>query len=133
MSAHAFEASSPTIAAGVWQSGLAQVIGGLVLVAVIIGAFALGMRIKDKELPPPDPESHPHRPETDRLPGEMSEYRRPAEVPLTDGPHRLTPHQLKGGGTTGSETSPEPPSEERRKWGGISSGGFGSGGVGHGD
>ncbi|MFF2776003.1 DUF6479 family protein [Streptomyces sp. NPDC058052] len=133
MGTHVLEETSLTTAAGVWQSGLAQVLGGLVLVAVIIGAFVLGMRAKDKELPPPEPESHPHRPATDRLPGEMSEYRRPAEMPHTDGPHRLTPYQLKGGGTAGSETSPEPPSEERRKWGGISSGGFGSGGVGHGD
>ncbi|MFF9011646.1 DUF6479 family protein [Streptomyces sp. NPDC014870] len=129
MSAHAIAADALTETAGVWQTGLAQVIGGL----VIIGAFVLGTRVRDKELPPPDPETQPHRPRTDRLPGEMSEYRRPAEVPRTDGEHRLTPHQLKGGGTTGSETSPEPPSEERRKWGGISSGGFGSGGVGHGD
>ncbi|MFE0700884.1 DUF6479 family protein [Streptomyces sp. NPDC058872] len=133
MNTHALGAGPLTETAGVWQTGLAQVLGGLVLVAVIIGAFALGMRIKDKEPPPPDPESQPHRPETDRLPGEMSEYRRAAEVPHTDGAHRLTPHQLKGGGTAGSETSPEPPSEERRKWGNISSGGFGSGGVGHGD
>ncbi|MFE9044688.1 DUF6479 family protein [Streptomyces sp. NPDC012421] len=133
MNSYIFEAGAVTSAAGVWQSGLAQVLGGLVLVGVIIGAFALGMRVRDKELPPPDPESQPHRPETDRLPGEMSEYRRPAELPRTDGPHRLTPHQLKGGGTAGSETSPVAPSEERRKWGGISSGGFGSGGTGHGD
>ncbi|WP_225801319.1 DUF6479 family protein [Streptomyces sp. NK15101] len=125
-----FDAGPVTHAAGVWQTGLAQVLGGLVLVGVLIGAFALGMRLKDKEAPPPDPPSHPRRPETDRPPGEMSEYRRPAEVPGTDGAHRLTPHQLKGSGT---ETSPEPPSEERRKWGNISSGGFGSGGVGHGD
>ncbi|MFI8824540.1 DUF6479 family protein [Streptomyces sp. NPDC053431] len=127
------DSAQVTTAAGVWQSGLAQVIGGLVVVLVLIGAFALGIRIKNKELPPPDPESQPHRPETDRLPGEMSEYRRPAEMPQTDGEHRLMPYQLKDGGTSGSETNPDPPTEEKRKWGGISSGGFGSGGTGHGD
>ncbi|MFE0651117.1 DUF6479 family protein [Streptomyces sp. NPDC059534] len=133
MNTYAIAAGALTETAGVWQTGLAQVLGGLVLVGVIIGAFVLGMRIRDRESPPPTPESQPHRPETDRLPGEMSEYRRPAEVPRTDGAHRLTPHQLKGAGTAGTETSPDPPSEERRKWGGISSGGFGSGGTGHGD
>ncbi|BAU84268.1 hypothetical protein SLA_3357 [Streptomyces laurentii] len=122
-----------TLAKGVWESGLAQVLGGLILVLVLIGAFAFGIWIKNRELPPPDPESQPHRPESELLPGEMSEYRRPAEMPHTDGEHRLMPYQLKDGGTSGTETSPDPPSEEKRKWGGISSGGFGSGGTGHGD
>ncbi|MEU4067398.1 DUF6479 family protein [Streptomyces wedmorensis] len=117
------------LAAGVWQSGLAQVLGGLVIVGVLIGAFWLGMRVRDRESEPPKPDEQPHRPDTDALPGEMSEYRRPAEMPQTDGEHRLMPYQLKDG----TETSPDPPSEEKRKWGGISSGGFGSGGTGHGD
>ncbi|MFG3347407.1 DUF6479 family protein [Streptomyces sp. NPDC048018] len=123
------DSAQVTTAAGVWQSGLAQVVGGLVVVLVLIGAFMFGIRLKNKELPPPDPESQPHRPDTDALPGEMSEYRRPAEMPQTDGEHRLMPYQLKDG----SEPNPEPPTEEKRKWGGISSGGFGSGGPGHGD
>ncbi|MFE1552177.1 DUF6479 family protein [Streptomyces sp. NPDC058718] len=118
------------LAAGVWQSGLGQVIGGLVIVAVLIGAVWLGFRVRDRESATPKPEEQPHRPETDQLPGEMSEYRRPEVMPQTDGEHRLMPYQLKKSGT---ETSPDPPSEEKRKWGGISSGGFGSGGTGHGD
>lgn len=127
------ESAQVLLAHGVWESGLAQVLGGLILVFVLIGAFAFGIRIKNRELPPPDPETQPHRPETERPPGEMSEYRRPAEMPQTDGEHRLMPYQLKDGGTSGTETSPDPPTEEKRKWGGISSGGFGSGGTGHGD
>ncbi|MFF0434728.1 DUF6479 family protein [Streptomyces sp. NPDC004327] len=118
-----------TTAAGVWQSGLAQVLGGLIVVGVLIGAFMYGIRVKNKELPPPDPETQPHRPEDGTLPGESSEYRKPSEMPQTDGEHRLMPYQLKDGG----ETQDEPPTEEKRKWGGISSGGFGSGGPGHGD
>ncbi|MFB7864613.1 MULTISPECIES: DUF6479 family protein [unclassified Streptomyces] len=117
------------LAAGVWQSGLAQVLGGLLVVAVLIGAFALGIRVKNRELPPPEPESQPYRPETDQLPGEVSEYRKPSEMPETDGEHRLMPYNLKSSG----EADPEPQSEEKRKWRGISSGGFGSGGPGHGD
>ncbi|MET9672010.1 DUF6479 family protein [Streptomyces sp. NPDC006482] len=125
--------AAEVLAAGVWQSGLGQVLGGLVIVAVLIGAVWLGFRVRDRESDTPKPEEQPHRPETDQLPGEMTEYRRPAEMPQTDGEHRLMPYQLKGSGTSGTETSPDPPSEEKRKWGGISSGGFGSGGTGHGD
>jgi hypothetical protein len=127
MNAFLLDSAEVTTAAGVWQSGMAQVLGGLVLVAVLIGAFWLGMRVRDKESPTPKPEEQPHRPEGG-LPGETSEYRKPHEVPQTDGEHRLMPYQLKDGG----ETS-DPPPEEKRKWGGISSGGFGSGGPGHGD
>ncbi|MFF8603312.1 DUF6479 family protein [Streptomyces sp. NPDC015232] len=123
------DSAQVTTAAGVWQSGLAQVLGGLILVAVIIGAFLLGIRVKNKELPPPDPDTQPHRPDTGALPGETSEYRKPSEVPQTDGEHRLMPYHLKNSG----EEATDPPSEEKRKWGGISSGGFGSGGPGHGD
>ncbi|MFI1712548.1 DUF6479 family protein [Streptomyces sp. NPDC053513] len=126
---HMYVSQEPVLAAGVWQSGLAQVLGGLIVVVVLIGAFVLGIRIKNRELPPPDPKAQPRRPDTDRLPGEVSEHRKPSEVPQTDGEHRLRPHNLKNSG----ETDPGPQSEEKRKWGGISSGGFGSGGTGHGD
>ncbi|MFF9852888.1 DUF6479 family protein [Streptomyces litmocidini] len=122
--------AAENLAAGVWQSGMGQVLGGLVLVAVLIGAFWYGYRVRNREPEPPKPEEQPHRPDTGALPGETSEYRKPTEMPQTDGEHRLMPYQLKNSGT---ETSSEPPSEEKRKWGGISSGGFGSGGTGHGD
>ncbi|MFG2837710.1 DUF6479 family protein [Streptomyces zaomyceticus] len=119
----------PVLATGVWQTGLAQVLGGLVVVAILIGAFVLGIRVMNKELPPPDPEAQPHRPDTGQLPGEVSEYRKPSEVPQTDGEHRLMPYNLNSSGEADTET----PGEEKRKWRGISSGGFGSGGTGHGD
>ncbi|MET9727326.1 DUF6479 family protein [Streptomyces zaomyceticus] len=117
------------LSAGVWQSGLAQVVGGLVVVAILIGAFVFGVRVMKKELPPPEPDSQPHRPETDQLPGEVSEYRKPSEIPQTDGEHRLMPYNLRSSG----DADTDPQSEEKRKWRGISSGGFGSGGTGHGD
>ncbi|MFG2867495.1 DUF6479 family protein [Streptomyces sp. NPDC048338] len=129
MAMHTSLLGEPALAAGVWQSGLAQVLGGLLVVAVLIGAFMLGIRIKNRELPPPDPASHPHRPDTDQLPGEVSEYRKASEMPHTDGEHRLMPYNLQSSG----QADPDPQSEEKRKWGGISSGGFGSGGTGHGD
>ncbi|MER8233381.1 DUF6479 family protein [Streptomyces sp. NPDC101490] len=121
--------AAQTLAAGVWQSGLGQLIGGLVLVAVLIAAVWLGFRVRDRESRAPKPDEQPHRPDTGELPGEVSEYRRRTEVPRTDGEHRLMPYQLHDTG----ETAPDPPTEEKRKWGGISSGGFGSGGTGHGD
>ncbi|MEU6977674.1 MULTISPECIES: DUF6479 family protein [unclassified Streptomyces] len=126
---HTHTLVEPVLAAGVWQSGLAQVLGGLLVVAVLIGAFALGIRVRNRELPPPEPESQPHRPATDQPPGEVTEYRKPSEMPQTDGEHRLLPYNL----TSAGEADREPQSEERRKWRGISSGGFGSGGTGHGD
>ncbi|MFE5830495.1 DUF6479 family protein [Streptomyces sp. NPDC056488] len=122
--------AAENLAAGVWQSGLAQVLGGLVVVAVLIGAFMFGIRVRNRESAPPKTEEQPHRPDNGALPGESSEYRKGAEMPQTDAEHRLMPYQLNHSGT---EASPEPPDEEKRKWGGISSGGFGSGGTGHGD
>ncbi|WP_418958341.1 DUF6479 family protein [Streptomyces tritici] len=133
MNAFALHSADMMPLAGVWQSGLGQVLGGLILVAVLLGAFAWGWYLRKRESRTPKPQEQPHRPPTERLPGEMSEYRRPAEMPKTDGEHRLMPYQLNDSGTSGTETSPEPPSEEKRRWGGISSGGFGSGGPGHGD
>ncbi|MFI9119554.1 DUF6479 family protein [Streptomyces bikiniensis] len=122
--------AAENLAAGVWQSGLAQVLGGLVVVAVLLSAFWFGFRVRNQEPAPPKPEEQPHRPDDGSLPGETTEYRQGAEMPQTDAEHRLMPYQLKHSGT---ETSPQPPDEEKRKWGGISSGGFGSGGTGHGD
>ncbi|CAM5522092.1 hypothetical protein STANM309S_01730 [Streptomyces tanashiensis] len=84
--------AAENLAAGVWQSGLAQVIGGLVIVGVLIGAVWLGFRLSDRESDTPKPEDQPHRPDTGALPGETSEYRRPAEMPQNDGEHRLMPY-----------------------------------------
>ncbi|GGU83831.1 hypothetical protein GCM10010275_18880 [Streptomyces litmocidini] len=84
-----------------------QILIGVVVVAVLIGAFVLGARVRDGESGPPHPSSHPSRPSTDRLPGRTSEYRRPAEVPRADGALRLRPYQLRAR----TETSPAPPRE----------------------
>ncbi|MFE1270988.1 DUF6479 family protein [Streptomyces sp. NPDC058757] len=80
---------------------------GVIVVAVLIGAFVLGTKVRDEETGPPDPASHPLRPPTDRLPGETSAYRRPSEVPRADWAHRLRPYQLRAG----TEASPVPPRE----------------------
>ncbi|MFI8954390.1 DUF6479 family protein [Streptomyces sp. NPDC053495] len=90
-----------------YEEAVMQILIGVVVVAVLIGAFVFGSRVRDGESGPPSPSSHPLRPSTDRLPGRMSEYRRPAEVPRTDGTRRLRPYQLRAG----TETSPLPPRE----------------------
>ncbi|MFD8643761.1 DUF6479 family protein [Streptomyces zaomyceticus] len=89
------------------QEAIVLVLIGVIVVAVLIGAFVLGTKVRDEETPPPDPTSHPLRPPTDRLPGEMSAYRRPCDVPRTDWAHRMRPYQLG----SGTETSPVPPRE----------------------
>ncbi|MFJ3818574.1 DUF6479 family protein [Streptomyces sp. NPDC090056] len=100
-----------TNAAALWQTGLAQASVGFV-VAVIIGAFPLGAMISDEELSPPTPPpSHivprstgdpAGRRSTGTPSGRRSRARR-ADSGRT---------RLLGGRT---ETSPEPPTEERRR------------------
>lgn len=113
-------------------SPASRVLGGLIVVFVLLGTFMLGIRLKNRESPRPTDEQ-PSRPETDRLPGEMSGtagLRRCRRPTASTGSCRTS---SRTAARPGSETSPEPPSGEKRKWGGISSGGFGSGGTGHGD
>jgi hypothetical protein len=68
---------------------------GLIVVAVLVGAVAFGSKLRDQEGPPPDPTTHPHRPPTSRLPGEVSERLRHVEVPKSDRAHRLRPYQVR--------------------------------------
>ncbi|MEU6406824.1 DUF6479 family protein [Streptomyces sp. NPDC046985] len=117
--------SSPDVAAakgaaiGVWPFVL-----GLLLVALLIGAFWLGSRIRRRESAPPRPEEQPRLPESGPV-GDVLERREPDEVP-TDG-DRLRPHDLNAHGNLGSRTSP---SQARPRWDEGSSGSFGSGGPG---
>ncbi|WP_435191132.1 DUF6479 family protein [Streptomyces sp. bgisy126] len=83
-----------------------HIVIGLIVVAVLMGAFVLGARLRETEGPCPQPQDHPRRPATDRPLGEWSEYLRPAAVPLCDHAHRLRPHQM------GGRTEPDLPSED---------------------
>ncbi|MFJ5712860.1 MULTISPECIES: DUF6479 family protein [unclassified Streptomyces] len=69
---------------------------GLIVVAVLVAGFALGIRLQRGTTPPPLPHEQPRRPATDRLPGEISEFRRAVAVPHLDGARRLSPYQLWG-------------------------------------
>ncbi|MER7955849.1 DUF6479 family protein [Streptomyces sp. NPDC096030] len=74
---------------------LVHILIGLIVVAVLVGSVVLGSKLRDQEGPPPDPTTHPHRPPTSRLPGEVSEHLRRVEVPKSDRAHRLRPYQLR--------------------------------------
>ncbi len=69
---------------------------GLIVVAVLLAGFVLGFRMQRETTAPPLPHEQPRRPATDRLPGEISEFRRAVAVPRLDRTQRLSPYQLWG-------------------------------------
>ncbi|MBK3575389.1 hypothetical protein JHN63_16515 [Streptomyces sp. MBT65] len=77
----------------------------LIVVVALIRAVRLGIRTRRRESAPPCPEEQPRLPESGPT-HEVQEMREPAEVPYAkDGSERLTPHQLFGGGASGSRCS----------------------------
>ncbi|MFE2264027.1 DUF6479 family protein [Streptomyces griseosporeus] len=100
---------------------LGPLIVGLVVVALLIGAFWRGDILKSREPAPPRPEEQPHLPPEGAV-RETRENREPEEVPQ-DGRRRL-PHEFGNLGTRPSEST------ERPRWGKGSSGSFGGGGLG---
>ncbi|GAA4791863.1 DUF6479 family protein [Streptomyces ziwulingensis] len=100
---------------------LGLVVAAFVVVALLIGAFAVGIRVKRRESPPPRPEEQPHLPEGGPV-GEIQENRTPQEMPRSE--ERLLPHEL---GQQGSRSAPD---QERPRWDEGSSGSFGGGGGG---
>lgn len=77
-------------------SGALLILVGVLLVAVIIAAFAWGRRLKARAPAPPTPEEQPRLPEGGPV-GDVVESREPDELPRTD--QRRTPHELKGDGS----------------------------------
>ncbi|MET8637068.1 DUF6479 family protein [Streptomyces sp. NPDC057746] len=96
-------------------------VAGVIVVALLIGAFWLGARIRGREPAPPRPEEQPRLPEGGPV-GTVLENREPEEIPRNG--RRLTPHRLKAHGNLGSRPSP---SARRRRWDGPI-GGSGTGG-----
>ncbi|MCX5207364.1 DUF2207 domain-containing protein [Streptomyces sp. NBC_00237] len=76
--------------------GIAPFLIGLVIVAMLIGAVVLGIRVKKREPPAPRPEEQPRAPERDHPPGVVHEHPESHELPQ-DGVRR-TPHHLGGQG-----------------------------------
>ncbi|WP_217169350.1 DUF6479 family protein [Streptomyces sp. AC512_CC834] len=109
------------LAAGSGALGVWLIMAAVVVVGVLIGAFAFGSRQKRRELPPPRPEEQPRMPEAGPV-GEVREQREPDEMPRSD--ERTLPHDL---GHRGSRTAS---GQDRPRWDEGSSGSFGSGGPG---
>ncbi|GAA2679167.1 DUF6479 family protein [Streptomyces aculeolatus] len=80
-------------------AGLLPFLLGLVVVAVLIGAVWLGIRVRSREPAPPRPEDQPRPPASGPV-RRVTEEREPAEVPRDGG--RLTPHRLRGHGNSGT-------------------------------
>lgn len=100
-------------------------IGGMVISGALIWAVQLGMRVRDREPGPPDPEEQPRLPEGGAV-HEEREAREPEEMPhATQESERLMPYELHHAATKRS------PDQKRKRWLPGSSGAFGSGGPGH--
>jgi hypothetical protein len=112
------------IAAGTGAGAGGLIVVGVVIAAVLVGAFWLGVRVMRRESPAPTPAEQPRPPEGGPV-REVQENREPDEVPQSD--RRLTPHELPAHGNSGTRTGA---SQERPRWDEGSSGSFGSGGVG---
>ncbi|WP_407562985.1 DUF6479 family protein [Streptomyces sp. 184] len=87
---------------------------GLVLVAVLVGAVWLGIRIRSREPAPPRPEDQPRPPASGPVRRVTEEHREPVEVPRRG--RRLTAHRLRGHGNSGTRPG-------RRQSGGSSGAG----------
>jgi hypothetical protein len=72
--------------------GIGPLVAGVIVVALLIGAVRLGLKVRRREPGPPRPEEQPRLP-TDGPVREMQEHREPNEVPRSD--HRMTPHELR--------------------------------------
>lgn len=97
--------------------GLLPFLLGLVVVAVLIGAVWLGIRVRSREPAPPRPEDQPRPPASGPI-RRVTEEREPAEVPRDGG--RLTPHRLRGHGNSGTRPAG---ARGRRQSGGSSGAG----------
>ncbi|WP_344569591.1 DUF6479 family protein [Streptomyces axinellae] len=105
--------------------GIAPFVIGIIIVAALITAVWLGIRIRNREPEPPEPDSQPHLPDEGAT-DEIMENREPDEMPH-DGERRLPHVGVHDQGDRESHPG-EPP--RRKKWEPGKSGSFGSGGLG---
>ncbi|MFF1378918.1 DUF6479 family protein [Streptomyces sp. NPDC058308] len=100
-------------------------VGGLVVVGVLLWAFRLGKRVRDREPAPPRPDEQPKLPESGPV-HEIREMREPDEVPhAQEESERLRPENMHHGDKRSDDQDPP-------RWTPGSSGSFGSGGPGKG-
>lgn len=87
------------------SAAIVPFVAGLVLVLALIWAVWRGIRLRRSEPGPPAPGEQPKLPETGPV-REVQETRAPDEMPRAAEPgERLTPHQLKQHGNTGTRRS----------------------------
>ncbi|NEC84574.1 DUF6479 family protein [Streptomyces sp. SID12501] len=87
---------------------IAAFAGGLIVVALLIWAVRLGVKVKEAESPPPRPEEQPRLPETGPV-HEEREMREPNEVPHTSEEGvRIDPHNLDPSGSKRGEDQTRP-------------------------
>lgn len=102
--------------------GLWSAIMGVIVVALLGGAFWMGSRVRSREPRRPSPEEQPRLPEGGAVHEEQHNLE-PDEIPPSE--LRLTPYQVHG--NMGSRPST---SKQRPRWSKGGSGSFGSGGLG---
>ncbi|NGO70203.1 DUF6479 family protein [Streptomyces boncukensis] len=81
------------------RQGIGPFVLGLAVVAALLGAVRLGIRMRARQPPPPRPDDQPTLPEGGPV-REVREVREPDPMPRTDQEHRLLPHDIKDDGTT---------------------------------
>ena len=110
-------------ASGALKAG-AAFIGGLIIVAGLIWAVRMGIRVRSEESRPPTAEEQPTLPASGAI-HEVRERREPDEVPrAANESERLKPTQMHASGSKHADD------QSRRRWGsgsGRDSGGSGPG------
>ncbi|MFB8774288.1 DUF6479 family protein [Streptomyces broussonetiae] len=94
---------------------------GVVVVAMLIGAFLYGIRVRRSEPPPPRPEEQPHLPDGGAV-REVQEMREPSDMP--DGGGVTLPHDMPASGNNPTRHSD---SKARPRWREGHSGSWGNG------
>ncbi|MEU0785820.1 DUF6479 family protein [Streptomyces sp. NPDC006173] len=117
-------ASQEVILANSTTNVVAAFVGGLVIVAALVWAVRMGIRVRGQESAPPTAEEQPRLPEGGAV-HEEREMREPDEVPhAADESERLMPYNMHSSSTKHADD------QHRKRWQPGSSGSFGSGGPG---
>ncbi|MFE6280926.1 DUF6479 family protein [Streptomyces sp. NPDC057877] len=93
---------------------------GVVVVAMLIGAFLYGIRVRRSEPPPPRPEEQPHLPDGGPV-REVQEMREPSDMP--NGGGVTLPHDMPASGNNPTQHS----DKTRPRWREGHSGSWGNG------
>ncbi|MEW2168184.1 DUF6479 family protein [Streptomyces sp. NPDC007084] len=119
-----YTVSQEVILASSTTNVVAAFVGGLVIVAALVWAVRMGIRVRGEEPAPPTAEEQPRLPEGGAV-HEEREMREPDEVPhAANESERLMPYNMHSSSTKHADD------QQRKRWHPGSSGSFGSGGPG---